>query len=374
MATKEPKIHPFNRRGVLIGYVVDCGKQTNGKRLKKFIKTLSEAQEYQRLHRQEVVPEATVLFDRKNEILRCYEKLKEADGATLEEAIDFYLRHGAIKGNPTLNDVFSELMKVKKAIGVKMSYQVSMAKKFTKFSKFIDRHTRIKDITSEQIFKYVFVENAGVSNVTKNGYLRNLSVLFRFAVEKRYLAMNPLDAIKKVKEPAGKALLLSPDDMFTLLNKCLTNEWNERLTVFVMVGFCGIRTEEASKLTWKDINLKTKVVTVSSTVAKDWAHRENPIPDNALKWLLAIEDKRRTGPIIGSNFVTLLRSAVKSAKINHTHNCIRHSFASYSLKVGKQRDDVAKWMGHDDNKVMARFYRSLPEEEVAKKWWAIVPI
>jgi len=35
---------------------------------------------------------------------------------------------------------------------------------------------------------------------------------------------------------------------------------------------------------------------------------------------------------------------------------------------------MAKWMGHDDNKVMARFYRSLPEEEVAKKWWAIVPI
>ena len=72
--------------------------------------------------------------------------------------------------------------------------------------------------------------------------------------------------------------------------------------MFVLVGFCGIRTEEASRLKWTNIKLSDRIVEVPAEIAKKAQFRNNPIPQNAVEWLRVVEDKRRTGPIIGSNW------------------------------------------------------------------------
>ena len=118
------------------------------------------------------------------------------------------------------------------------------------------------------------------------------------------------------------------------------------------MGFCGIRVEEASKLKWSNLQLDRKIVEVPDTVAKKSAFRNNVIPPNAMEWLRAVEDKRRTGPIIGTNWRTLLRSAIRFCGIDYQKNCIRHSFCSYALVAGWSLADVVSYMGHGGSPTM----------------------
>ena len=68
------------------------------------------------------------------------------------------------------------------------------------------------------------------------------------------------------------------------------------------------------------------------------SHKTSPLPVG--------EDKRRTGPIIGSNWRMMLRSAIRSSRIDYRQNSIRHSFCSYAIAAGWPLADVIAYMGH----------------------------
>jgi site-specific recombinase XerD len=121
-------------------------------------------------------------------------------------------------------------------------------------------------------------------------------VLFNFAVKKEKLEKNPVEKIDRPTVPFSKPHVLSPSDFEKLLRLCVRNKWHDRLAVFVLVGFCGIRVEESSRLLWSNLHLHKGIVEVSAEIAKKAAFRNNVIPPNAMSWLRLIEDKRRTGP------------------------------------------------------------------------------
>jgi integrase len=154
----------------------------------------------------------------------------------------------------------------------------------------------------------------------------------------------------------------------------MEHHWSERLVVFVLVGFCGIRTEEASRLKWSNIQLENKIVEVPATVAKKARFRNNPIPVNASKWLALVEDKRRTGPIIGSTWECQLRSAIAASRITYHQNAIRHSFCSYAIGAGWPLADVIAYMGHSGSPSMIySHYRNVVSADDGKRWFSIVP-
>jgi len=73
----------------------------------------------------------------------------------------------------------------------------------------------------------------------------------------------------------------------------------------------------------------------------------NKIPPNAMRWLEAVRDRRRSGQIAGAKWKFLIRSSIRSAKIPYEKNCIRHSFCSYALAGGWSLADVVAYMGHN---------------------------
>ncbi len=329
------------------------GKQGDQRRQRRFFVQRSDAEKFVEERNKTPLPIGE-LWDRKAEILYNLERLRPV--------------------KTSLTDVATEFLAEKKQIGRSHLYDSTMRYSFGHFIKYIGGERRMGDISRQEISDYIYVQNKHVRPITKRNLLTNLSVLFNFAVRRDYVVENPLVKIDRPTVPFVKPHVLSPSDFEKLLQKCFVKNWHDRLVLFVLVGFCGIRVEEASKLRWSNLQLHRKVAEVPDTVAKKSAFRNNVIPPNAMEWLRTVEDKRRTGPIIGKNWRTLLRSAIRFCDVDYQKNCIRHSFCSYALAVGWSLADVISYMGHGGSPTMVfSHYRNVVSVEDGKRWFSIVP-
>jgi integrase len=370
------KIYPQKRNGITVGYILDLGKTARSNRDRPYFKTEEEAKAVQASHR--VDPDNTEVWRaHKNEFLRAKEKV-DAFGGTLEQAVDFWIKHGARKGNPAISSIIEQWSEEKQQEGCKWSYIDATQKHYSKFQDYVGADTKIGEITTEKIRDFIFVKHAHVNPVTKNNLIRNLSVLFCFAIKKKFLGLNPLDDIKRLDGGDKKPSIITSDDLQILLDRCLAKGWNDRLAVFVLVAFCGIRTEEACHLQWKHINFTEQTVEVPHELAKKNSWRTNFIPANAMAWLNEIRDDRLSEQrIIDDNFVSLLRTAVKFAHINHTKNCLRHSFASYSIAYkGKDKiTEIVADMGHRGSPAIfyAHYRHVINDTKTVEQYWKITP-
>ena len=369
------RIYPHNQGGVFKGYIADLGIQPNsgspGRRLKKFFKTMPAAQAY--IDSFTVAPTlANAVADNQVEIMHCLSRLRAVD-ATFTQATEFFLAHGARKGNPEISIVIETLLKNKTEAKRKQNYIYSLRKHLDKFAAFVGKKTKIGEITSEQIREFIYKENGHVNGVTQANLIRNISVLFNFSIKHNYLGINPVLKVEPPNILSHVPDLLTAADFQTLLDRCYKKKWHDRLTVFVLVGFCGVRTSEACNMSWSDINFQTKRVTIPAKVAKRGRHRINKIKDNAMEWLNLVRDERKKGRIIGDNWTSLLRTAVKFAHIDHTKNSIRHSFCSYAYASNWPIEEIVAYMGHNDSKLIHKNYRNLASTLDSGKWWHIYP-
>ena len=368
-------VQPRKVGGETVGFYAVLGKdKTTGKVPRKYFKTEKEAEAYI-LSKESSEIDMGVLMRDSTQIIACIQRLAEK-GATFNEATEYFLKFGVNRKPTPVGEVIDELIAQKEQVGRSPNHIDDLKIKLGTFREYIKDDTIIGDITSDQIQSYIYVAQNGLSGLSKANHIRILKLLFNFAIGKGYTSVNP---VKKIDKPTFKFAapkVMSPEDFTVLLNHCYKNKWYDRLAIFVLEGFCGIRVEEATRMQWKDIDLTEKVVKLDADNAKGPRWRHNIIPENAMKWFLAFEDKRLSArPIIGENWKTLIRSAIHSAKVNHPKNCIRHSFASFALKAGWKPEDVSNYMGHGGSlKTLNKSYRNVtPNLETSQKWWAIVP-
>lgn len=360
------------RNGRVVGYSLYLGRVGETRRQRRFFRHRSDAEKFLADVTQTSLPVGE-LWDRRTEILYNLDRLRNVP-TSLTDVVTFYLANGVRHETAKLSVVMERFLSEKQRTGRSRSYDQAMRYCFNRFLQHVGVDRSIGDITRQEITDYVYETNRHVGPVVKTNLLTNLSVLFNFAVKEDFVEKNPVEKIDRPTVPFQKPHVLSPSDFEILLRRCYKNQWFDRLTVYVLVGFCGIRVEEASRLRWTEIDLQRQIVEVPATVAKKASFRNNRIPPNAMEWLRAVEDKRRTGPIIGANWKSLLVSTVRFCPIDYRQNCIRHSFCSYALAGGWPLADVVAYMGHSGSPSMIfSHYRNVVSEEDAKRWFGIVP-
>ncbi len=354
-----------------MGYSVYLGVNHLGRRQRKFVCEFADAEKLVRVQAADSRPVGELL-DRKAELLYCLEQVRPLRVA-LPEVITFYVRHHPHKGNPTLRKLVELFIAEKRRIGRSAHYERSMRYYLDAFMVHAGENVRVDEITREQITKYVYQTRKHVAAFTKNSILTHLSVLFNFGIKEDMLAANPVAKITRPTIPFNKPHVISPADFTKLLCRCLEYDWHDRLVIFVLVGFCGIRVEEASRLSWRHLHLDDAIVEVPAEFAKKARFRNNPIPLNALAWLKHVYDARRTGPVIDRKWKPKLCAAIGSAKIDYRQNCIRHGFCSYALAAGWALADVVAYMGHGSPAMIYAHYRNVVRADDARQWWAITP-
>jgi hypothetical protein len=108
-------------------------------------------------------------------------------------------------------------------------------------------------------------ETHGWGPGTHNRTRTVLYSIFRLAAENGKIDTNPVKALKRRKEPAGRVRFLnqfSPDEE-ARLRKVILTKWPEHLPELDIAINCGLRRSEQYRLAWRSVDFLRLVVVVS---------------------------------------------------------------------------------------------------------------
>ena len=306
-------------------------------------------------------------------------KLLKGSGSTLTGAVEFYLKHNRpAAGDRTVGELVDEyLERMAKGLTGKRG-QVPRARsvgdaktRLTKF-KLTLGGTLIKDVASSDLEEWIYRESW--SGQTQLNYFRVLHAFFAYAIKGKYLATNPLADVPRPRPEQKSPGILTVAQFEALLEEAECAETESGLLAYVVLaGFCGIRPEELSKLTWDQVTLEGRpFVTVPPGIAKGRSIRNVDIPACAVEWLLRCETK--TGPIaVQKNFRRRWDKLRQSAGMlsNWPHDALRHSAGSYHYALHEDAVKTAAMLGHPNDTMLFKHYRALTTKKEAERFFSL---
>lgn len=301
------------------------------------------------------------------------------DGKSLCEAVSFFLanyREPVIK--KSLDDAFAEFLADKRKANKREDTLRSLK---TKVGFLVSRHGRMNvgDIGVELVRETI--ERPGTGPVTRNGVRRALSSFFSWAKVKTYCAANPCEAIAPVEVDSEDPVILPLSDVCKLLDAAASYKDGAVLPYTAIALFAAVRPTELSKLTWADIDLEAKTITLGARIAKLRAKRIVEISDNLVEWL-APHALTQT-PLVGSNwrrdFDTVKRLAGyggRSDKQSHlkpwTVDVLRHTAISHHFALHQHEGKTAAWAGNSPD-MIHKHYKGLVRPSDAAAFWQLSP-
>ncbi len=224
---------------------------------------------------------------------------------------------------------------------------------------------------------------------TKNNYRLTLSTVFNFAIREEFCVENPAARIKKFALDETVVGVLTPSQAHRLLEVAL-EERPDMVPAIAIALFSGLRRSEICALSWEDIDLDARFITVTAAHAKTRHARYPSISDNLLAWLRVFTPStgavtpHRNLDVYGGILNRLVEGRPASdgdkgrAPIVDVwpQNAMRHSFATYlyGLKGHSEASaaGVAKEMGNTEEVVFEHYRKPVPPT-VAEQYWAIMP-
>lgn len=238
---------------------------------------------------------------------------------------------------------------------------------------------------------------AGTSPSTVNRDLDRIKAALARAVDWQLIPSNPFAAVRRIKrgietrvrflsKAETKALRKALDDREAVAQARRTsgNAWrsergrdalpaiegySDHVAPMTLVALnTGLRRGELTQLTWNDVDLVRKTVTVRAGYAKSGRERHVPLNTEALavlkRWkrqhagtgrLFAIGDLKKA-------WAGLMAAAKIEAFRFHD---LRHDFASRLIMAGVDLNTVRELLGHGDIKMTLRYAHLAPEHRAA---------
>jgi integrase len=242
----------------------------------------------------------------------------------------------------------------------------------------------------------------GNKPVTINRNLQRLQALLAKAVEWKAIDRHPFVGLKPLKhDRSGRVRYLDEDEEQQLREALLKREdklrkdrerfnaWRvarhksplplrnyeyvDHLRPVVLLALnTGLRRGELLNLMWKDVNLKTRWLTVAGLTSKNNQTRRVPLNAEAVT-LLEGWNRQSKGSLTGSyvfanrrgkrmtTITTAWRSLRKLAKLrNFNFHDLRHHFASRLVQSGVDLNSVRELLGHSDIQMVLRYAHLAP--------------
>lgn len=327
------------------------------------------------------------------EIKACVKKL-EGHGSTLREAVDFYLKHHRpTSGHVTFEEAGKLFVENLKRLGRSSAYVGQFETVYIpQFSKTFGRK-RIVDISLDDAEKFIYEDKKGLSAYSKADYIGKMRVLFNGFAGLGYYRreLNPFQKLKKPQPSREEQRLterdrvISTPDCAALLYHLEDSKQWDMLVFLVLQLFCGVRNQEALRLTWDEMSFEQKTVNISARIAKKRNRRIIHVPDNAIDWLKHCHEK------MGGKWTLRTESGFKQKmkrvkeelrekysgnslyKLSFHTNFSRVSFASYGFSLFG-REKTFEMMGHSRNQdLLYTNYKELVTEAQARIYFDIIP-
>jgi integrase len=343
----------------------------DGKRIRAFYRTKLEAEEAARRRNIEVADHghkhADIPASLRVEAMRAQEQLDRI-GASLTEAVAFYLRHHDLRTNSlTVAEVFTRLNEhhLRKVEAQDITnrhvetWRVNARKFVLEFGA-----SHICDINNCQISEWL--NRLPVATRTKNTVRRSVGRLFYFSEECGWLRDNPMRKVQAIKQKNTKLPgILSVQEAATLLATA-----PEVLVAPIAIGlFAGIRPVEILRLDWSDILWHKRQINVAASKAKTATVRWVDMTDPLIEWLTP--HRKASGPIFpmseGKASQAITAASKAAGMTSWPKDGLRHSFGSYHLAAHDNAALTARQMGHASTDMVYSNYnnRRTREEGIA---------
>jgi integrase len=187
-----------------------------------------------------------------------------------------------------------------------------------------------------------------VSPATVNRETVMLKHMYRKAVEWGYLISNPIQNVKKLKEPPGRVRYVKPAEWQRLLSACSSDTRN----LVIFARHTGLRRSEIFNLQWEDIDWDTKQMTIRSR--KNNTHMIIPIKNLVFNMLTRMRMNATSMFVFPgkdgnrrATHKTGFKAACRRAKITDLRfHDLRHTFASDLVNSGSDIKTIQALMGH----------------------------
>lgn len=382
--------------------VVVPSEVTGTTRKRKQFKTKEEAERFASSEYRGSKKQGEVYFkatdSERNEFAACLPKLRE-HGVTLSEAVEFALKRLKPKGGErTVAEITSELIKSKR---IRLDRGDLRERSFRDFNQRATKFAEAFETTASHSLTIDDIKDWLIGLELKarstQNYLSIISEILKYAVQKKYIALSPIDDLtdNDRKELCGSQAseiepkILTIDQTKRLLAAAKENAELGLLGAVTLGLFCGIRVEELKRLDWANVkdSESTPIVTLTSSMTKKRRIRHVDIPQNALKWLSLCDDREGT---VAENkhtndYQKRFRKLLKVAGFGHLDesnvwrsdwdtNAMRHSFGSYHYALNGNPLETSRQLGHKaSDQVLFDHYRALATKEKGEAFFAIDP-
>jgi integrase len=257
----------------------------------------------------------------------------------------------------------------------------------------------VSAITTDSIRSLIF---AGTSSpVTRDNNRRAISAFFNWAVKNGYAKENPAEKIGAIKHDRDepeimpladvKALLKAarefPKPLVVMKNKKVVKTIARAGNCFPAIAlglFAALRPKEIERITWADIDLEAKTVTLGSKVSKMRERRIVELSDNLVAMLepyakekTPLRLSRREFDAVkmeagynGREATTIEVDGQKRSLKPWPVDILRHTAISMHLAKHQHEGQTAAWAGNSPD-IIQRHYKGLVKSKDAAEFWAL---
>ena len=234
---------------------------------------------------------------------------------------------------------------------------------------------KLSDIRPADIQKF-YVEKSTLSESTLSKFRMILNGLFEFAIDNDLCAKNPAkNIVAKSKKEPQKKLVYDDSQIQAVENYAIF-----RMPEIVILLETGLRMGELLGLTWDDVDLEEKTISVNRSIANrkgggakvrppKWkSYRTNPLSRKAIAVLNGIP---RTGEYIfpspnggpqrpdswRNRYMRIIKKIASECNVPIlTPHELRHTYGTRLRRDGADIYSIQKIMGHKDIKVTTEIY------------------
>jgi integrase len=328
-----------------------------------------------------------------SEVIVALDKL-EAVGASLSEAVDFFLRHAAVvKERVMVPELMRRFVRSREESDRSDRYVRQLKVSLGALARAYPL-TDAAELSREEV--QAWLRSGGWAAKTRNNYLGDVRAMFAWAMREGLAARSPCECIAKTVLPHEEISTLKVEGARALLDAARGN--GEMMTYVVLAMFCGIRPAEIERMDAAALNLDEGTVIVLAETAKTGARRVVDLSANAVAWLRTVElpvgrlcvgrwserwraFRRGCGWQVGADDAgersLAFRRAAVAVPITRgawPADVLRHTFASMHYAQHQDESLLKAQMGHWERAdTLHRHYRALTTRAEAAAFWALRP-
>lgn len=287
----------------------------------------------------------------------------------VEAAVKFAAENDPSQQQRTVSELVEEFIQSKRGGGTADITISGYASKFNVFTRTFGSRF-VHEVSPVDVERWF--DERKLTGENRKDYRRRLSILWRFAIARKYARTNAPAAVSKVIVKRAPPTILTTAEVRRLLLVARDYCAGQMLPFFAIGAFCGLRPWELRRTSWADINLTTRQVYITPAAAKTHEDRYVDMPDCLIEWLSLVPASARQGNIsyTRAGFDGVRKQSGLYSRWDS--DILRHSAASHLYAKTSNAVQVTAQMGHGLKVFLNHYRRALTANE-GEAYFQILP-